>query len=104
MASGVRITLVGGGSVQWGPPLITDLMLTQSLAGGRLVLYDIDHPAVEQMARLARRIAAETRSGSPPKLAPVGRSRLRMTWIRPWWIICRARWWWDARPIWGRVG
>jgi alpha-galactosidase/6-phospho-beta-glucosidase family protein len=38
-------------------------MLTQSLAGGRLVLYDIDHPAVEQMARLARRIAAETRSG-----------------------------------------
>jgi len=62
MLSRIQITFVGGGSVLWGPPLITDLMLTKSLAGGCLVLYDIDPPAVEQMARLARRIAAETRS------------------------------------------
>lgn len=63
MAGGVRITFVGGGSVQWGPPLIADLMLTQSLAGGRLVLYDIDYPAAEQMVRLGRRIASQTRTG-----------------------------------------
>lgn len=63
MAGGVRITFVGGGSVQWGPPLIADLMLTQPLAGGRLVLYDIDYPAAEQMVRLGRRIASQTRTG-----------------------------------------
>ncbi|HIC90038.1 MAG TPA: hypothetical protein EYP04_11645 [Anaerolineae bacterium] len=59
----MNVTFIGGGSVQWGPPLITDLMLTPSLASSRLVLYDIDHAAAAQMARLARRIAAETNSG-----------------------------------------
>ncbi|MFQ5795579.1 MAG: hypothetical protein ACE5JP_11085 [Candidatus Bipolaricaulia bacterium] len=63
MPSLVQIMFVGGGSVQWGPRLITDLMLTTALTGSRLMLYDLDHPATEQMAQLARRIAIETRSG-----------------------------------------
>jgi alpha-galactosidase len=63
MPSPVQITFVGGGSVHWGPLLTADLMLTEALTGSRLVLYDIDAPAVEQVARLAQRIADETRCG-----------------------------------------
>ncbi|GAB4544205.1 MAG: alpha-galacturonidase LplD [Anaerolineae bacterium] len=54
-----RITFIGGGSVQWGPRLTTDLMLTQALTGSQLVLYDIDTVAAQRMGRLAQRIATE---------------------------------------------
>jgi len=37
-----QVTIVGGGSYQWGPELMADLFGTPALAGMHLVLEDID--------------------------------------------------------------
>jgi alpha-galactosidase len=50
----MQVTIIGGGSYQWAPKLITDLMGTPSLAGMHLVLEDIDPVPLEKMAALAR--------------------------------------------------
>jgi alpha-galactosidase/6-phospho-beta-glucosidase family protein len=51
----MQVTIIGGGSYQWGPKLITDLLGTPSLAGVHLVLEDIDAGALATMERYARR-------------------------------------------------
>ena len=38
----MKVTMIGGGSYQWGPNLIADMLQTESLAGMHLVLEDID--------------------------------------------------------------
>ena len=39
----MQVTIIGGGSYQWGPTLMADLLLTPCFAdGGHLVLEDID--------------------------------------------------------------
>jgi alpha-galactosidase len=50
----MQVTIIGGGSYQWGPKLITDLLGTPSLAGMHLVLEDIDPEPLEKMAAIAR--------------------------------------------------
>jgi alpha-galactosidase len=52
----VQITIIGGGSYQWAPTLIVDLLRTESIRPLRLVLEDIDPaplPTMEAFAKLA---------------------------------------------------
>jgi alpha-galactosidase len=49
----MQVTIIGGGSYQWAPKLITDLLGTASLGGLHLVLEDIDPAPLEKMAALA---------------------------------------------------
>jgi len=53
----VQVTIIGGGSYQWGPSLMADLLLTPCFAeGGHLVLQDIDPTPLVKMEALARRL------------------------------------------------
>ncbi|HEY2814988.1 MAG TPA: hypothetical protein VGJ03_16090 [Acidimicrobiales bacterium] len=52
-----RVVIVGGGSRQWGPKLVTDLMTTPSLSDATIVLHDIDAPSLEPMTRYAAAVA-----------------------------------------------
>jgi alpha-galactosidase len=52
----VQITIVGGGSYQWTPELLADLLGTESLRGAHIVLEDIDPAPLEKMEALARRL------------------------------------------------
>jgi len=50
----MQVTIIGGGSYQWSPKLITDLLGTPSLAGMHLMLEDIDPGPLEKMEAIAR--------------------------------------------------
>ena len=50
----MQITIVGGGSYQWTPELLADLLSTPSLHGAHLVLEDIDPVPLKKMEALAR--------------------------------------------------
>jgi alpha-galactosidase len=54
--SDVQVTIVGGGSYQWTPELLADLLGTPSLHGAHLVLEDIDPAPLVKMEALARRL------------------------------------------------
>jgi alpha-galactosidase/6-phospho-beta-glucosidase family protein len=52
----MQVTIIGGGSYQWAPTLIVDLLRTESIRPLRLVLEDIDPaplPTMEAFAKLA---------------------------------------------------
>jgi len=54
----MQVTIIGGGSYQWGPSLMADLLLTPCFAdGGHLVLEDIDPAPLSRMEALGRRLA-----------------------------------------------
>ncbi|MBI1878344.1 MAG: hypothetical protein HYR94_08985 [Chloroflexi bacterium] len=55
----MKIALIGGGSVQWTPKLVTDLALTETLAGTNLVLHDIDAGALNLLTRISERIVTQ---------------------------------------------
>ena len=48
----VKITIIGGGSYQWSPKLVTDLLGTPSLSGCHIALMDIDPEPLPKMERL----------------------------------------------------
>ncbi len=50
----MQITIVGGGSYQWTPELLADLLGTPSLHGAHYVLEDIDPVPLDKMVALAR--------------------------------------------------
>ena len=50
----MQITIVGGGSYQWTPELLADLLGTESLRGAHYVLEDIDPAPLEKMQALGR--------------------------------------------------
>ena len=50
----MQVTIIGGGSYQWAPNLITDLLAMPSMAGVHLVLEDIDPAPLEKMDAIAR--------------------------------------------------
>lgn len=50
----MQITIIGGGSYQWSPKLITDLFGVEALHGLHLVLEDIDADAVASLGAYAR--------------------------------------------------
>ena len=53
----MQVTIIGGGSYQWGPTLMADLLLTPSFAdGGHLVLEDLDPAPLVEMEALAHRM------------------------------------------------
>ena len=52
----MQITIVGGGSYQWTPELLADLLGTPSLHGAHLVLEDIDPAPLVKMEALARKL------------------------------------------------
>src|SRR5688500_9425964 len=47
----MQVTMIGGGSRQWGPKLTTDLLITPSLAEVDLVLHDVDEASLPLMER-----------------------------------------------------
>ena len=51
-----QVTIVGGGSYQWGPELMADLFGTPALAGMHLVLEDIDPTPLPKMEALAHKL------------------------------------------------
>jgi alpha-galactosidase len=55
----MKIAFIGGGSVQWTPTLVTDMALTETLAGATLVLHDIDADALELLTRASQRIVEQ---------------------------------------------
>jgi alpha-galactosidase/6-phospho-beta-glucosidase family protein len=50
----MQVTIIGGGSYQWSPKLITDLLAVAPLADMRLVLEDIDPAPLAKMEIFAR--------------------------------------------------
>jgi len=50
----MQVTIIGGGSYQWSPKLITDLLAVAPLADMHLVLEDIDPAPLEKMEAYAR--------------------------------------------------
>ena len=52
----MQVTIVGGGSYQWTPELLADLLGTPALHGAHLVLEDIDPAPLVPMEALARRL------------------------------------------------
>jgi alpha-galactosidase len=52
----MQITIIGGGSYQWTPELLADLLGMPSLRGAHYVLEDIDPVPLEKMEALARRL------------------------------------------------
>jgi alpha-galactosidase/6-phospho-beta-glucosidase family protein len=54
---GPRIAIIGGGSYQWIPKLLTDLANTKSLRDCELVIEDIDPDPIPRMLELVEHIA-----------------------------------------------
>lgn len=52
----MQVTIVGGGSYQWTPELLADLMGTSSLRGMHLVLEDVDPEPLPKMEALAKKV------------------------------------------------
>ncbi len=50
------VVIVGGGSYQWTPELLADLLGTPSLHGARIVLEDIDPAPLEKMEALGHKL------------------------------------------------
>jgi alpha-galactosidase/6-phospho-beta-glucosidase family protein len=55
----MKIAFIGGGSVQWASKIVTDLALSETLAGAELMLHDIDADALALLARAGKRIVAQ---------------------------------------------
>lgn len=55
----VKIVMTGGGSVNWSPTLINDLILTPGLSDAKYVILDIDSEAGSKMAKLGRKLCKE---------------------------------------------
>src|SRR5580700_700314 len=50
----MQVTIIGGGSYQWSPKLICDILSLPSMAGVHLVLEDIDSGPLDKMEAIAR--------------------------------------------------
>jgi alpha-galactosidase len=59
MIKKAKIVLVGGGSVQWSPTLINDLLRTKGLEECRYVIHDIDEPTGQDMVKFGNKLAQE---------------------------------------------
>ena len=59
MKKKVKITIIGGGSVNWCPTIIRDIMKIDGLSSWDFRLLDINPPAARRIARLGQKIAAQ---------------------------------------------
>ncbi len=73
----MKIAFIGGGSVQWAPKIVTDLALSETLAGDELVLHDIDAEALALLARACERIVAQAGSSLHVRATPERADALR---------------------------
>jgi alpha-galactosidase len=60
---GPKITLVGAGGMAFGPTMVNDVVHTPELAGGRLVLHDVNEDRLLRAYRFAAKLNAA--SGAP---------------------------------------
>ncbi len=58
-----RICIVGGGSYNWGPTLLKDIASKKEVLDGTVVLHDVDPVALDDMARLGRKIMEQAEAG-----------------------------------------
>lgn len=54
---GPRITIIGGGSMQWAPNLIVDVLMEQQLRGATVTLHDIDPDAARLVGAYGEAVA-----------------------------------------------
>ena len=59
MKKNVKITIIGGGSHNWCPTIIRDILKIEGLNSWDFRLLDIDPPAARRIARLGRKMAAD---------------------------------------------
>ncbi|MFH0964982.1 MAG: hypothetical protein V2A58_13360 [Planctomycetota bacterium] len=57
--TGPKIAMVGGGSVNWGPGLVRDILSVDELASAEIRLLDLDRKAAELVAEVGRRCARQ---------------------------------------------
>lgn len=57
-----KITIIGGGSYNWTPTIINDILLTPGLDGSRIVLEDIAPAPLATIHRLGQKMVEEKRS------------------------------------------
>ena len=69
----MQVTIIGGGSYQWGPKLVVDLLGTPSLSGMDLVLEDVDVDAARTIAAFAE--AAAEAMGAKAHITATGDER-----------------------------
>jgi alpha-galactosidase len=55
----LKIAIVGGGSISWGPVFLKDLCTSAAARGGLLCLYDLDARSLEGIARFAKKLFAD---------------------------------------------
>jgi len=72
----VRIVIVGGGSYNWTPTLLQDIVLTPGLTGA-IVLHDIDLAAAAEMGHLGERIVAAANADFTIQVEPDQETALR---------------------------
>ena len=72
-----RICVIGGGSYQWMPKLLVDMVNTASLARADLVLEDINAAAVDEVADFARHVAGA--KGIPMRVTATTDQRAALT-------------------------
>ena len=58
-----KFAFIGGGSLQWGPQLMTDIALTPGLENSHVSLYDLNAELVEMMLHLGQVIGQQTGTG-----------------------------------------
>ena len=57
-----QITIIGGGSYQWGPVISRDIIVDKQLSGSKIVLHDKNPEPLALIAKLCKRIVAEAES------------------------------------------
>jgi len=57
-----RITMIGGGSYNWAPTIINDILLTPDLNGSHIVLDDLAKEPLETIHALGEKMIAEKKS------------------------------------------
>jgi alpha-galactosidase len=60
----MQVTIIGGGSYQWTPKLVIDLLRVPALAGVHLVLEDIDPVSLEKLGAYARMASDQIGAGA----------------------------------------
>jgi alpha-galactosidase len=57
--SPLKVSIIGGGSISWGPVFLKDLCASEAARGGTLCLYDLSVPSLDGIARFAEKLFAE---------------------------------------------
>ena len=57
-----KIAIIGGGSYNWAPTIINDVLLTEGLRGSHIVLEDIQSEPLETVRKLGEKMIADKES------------------------------------------